>query len=187
MEPTRPGELHLSTLLHQILALIGQHGGVSPAAAFKRLVSSGTFAEVTPELFKRLLHRMGDPEVALLEQAPDGTLLPGREGERLLGSYECFAVFQTPKEYRVVHGGKPLGALPVEFAPVPGAQILFAGRRWNVEGVDPRRREIVVNPARHGKAPRFGGESTAPHDAVVAEMRRLYGETGMPVYLDAGA
>jgi ATP-dependent Lhr-like helicase len=187
MEPTRPGELHLSTLLHQVLALIGQHGGVSPAAAFKRLVGSGTFAEVTPELFKRLLRRMDEPEVGLLEQAPDGTLLPGHEGERLLGSYEFFAVFKTPKEYRVVHGGKSLGTLPVEFAPVPGEQILFAGRRWKVEAVDPRRREVAVTPARHGKAPRFGGEATAPHDAVVAEMRRLYGETGTPAYVDTGA
>ena len=35
-EPPEPGRLHLSTLLHQIMALVGQQGGVTAAEAWER-------------------------------------------------------------------------------------------------------------------------------------------------------
>ena len=187
VEPSGTGEPHLSTLAHQILALIGQHGGVTPRRAFDCLVRGGAFADVDAALFKKLLRRMGDPRVGLIEQAPDGVLLPGREGERLLASYAFFAVFDTPKEYRLVCDGKTLGSLPAEHAPLQGDYILFAGRRWQVVALHAHRGEIEVVPARTGKAPRFGGGTIAPHDAVVAEMRRLYEDAGVPAYLDPGA
>jgi ATP-dependent Lhr-like helicase len=109
MEPPWPGALHLSTLIHQVLALICQHGGVAPSRAYGALVGSGVFGEVSPELFKRLLRRMAEAEVGLIEQAPDGTLLLGPEAERLTAGHDFFAVFQTPEEYRIVHDGKPIG------------------------------------------------------------------------------
>jgi ATP-dependent Lhr-like helicase len=37
-DPPVPGRLHLSTMLHQVLALIAQHGGISAAAAWEQLV-----------------------------------------------------------------------------------------------------------------------------------------------------
>ena len=49
-------------------------------------------------MFARLLRQLGHPEVALLEQAPDGTLLLGPEGERLAEHYSFYAVFQSPEE-----------------------------------------------------------------------------------------
>ena len=61
----------------------------------------------------RVLRRMGDPAVALIEQSPDGILLLGRIGERVVEHYGFYAVFQTAEEYRIVSNGKTLGTLPV--------------------------------------------------------------------------
>lgn len=187
-EPPGTGWLHLSTLQHQILALIGQLGGIQPAEAFDRLVRSGVFASVDAPLFGAVLRRMGDREVRLLEQAPDGLLLPGPEGERLLESREFFAVFMTPQEFTLVTDqGRTLGSAPADTPFTPGQLIIFAGRRWRVVEIDPGRREILVTRAFGGRPPRFGGDRTPPAEGVIAEMRRLYASDHIPAYVDPTA
>lgn len=184
MEPPLPGALHLSTLLHQILALISQHGGVTPSRAHAELVGSGVFAEVPPEVFRRLLRRMG--EVGLLEQAPDGTLLLGQEGERVAARHDFFAVFHTPEEYRIAHAGTPLATVPVECLPRVDDLIVVAGRYWRVETIDAGRRDIAVQPAAGGEAP-WAGVGAGPDDGVVRRMRELYRSPDVPRYLDPAA
>ena len=187
-EPPTPGRLHLSTLVQQILALVAQHGGLTARQGWTRLVESGVFAGITPALYTAVLRRMGDPEVGLLEQAPDGTLLPGAEGERLLDDRGFYAVFMTPEEFKVVTDkGRTLGMLPVDNPVLPDQLIIFAGRRWRVMQVDPRRREILVAAAQGGTPPRFGGDFLPPADEVVAEMRRIYAAAASPAFLDRTA
>lgn len=184
-EPAQPRPLHLSTLLQQILALIAQHGGLTARKGWERLVASGVFTGIDQPLYLALLQRMGDPEVKLLEQAPDGTLLPGEEGERVINDRNFYAVFQTPDEFKVVtHDGKTLGQLPVDNPLMPEQLIIFAGRRWRVLEVDANRREILVTRAYGGNPPRFGGEGLPPADEVVAEMRRVYLDSALPRFLD---
>ena len=187
-EPPEPGRLHLSTLLHQVMALVGQYGGVSAAEAWDVLVRSGTFTAVDVGLFKRLLRRMGDPEVGLLEQAADGTLLAGPTGERLLESRDIFAVFMSSEEFKVVaEGGRAIGQVPGDNPFVPGEFMILAGRRWCIVDVDTKRRELAVRPARGGRPPVFDGAWSPPADGVVDEMRNVYFDLGVPTYLDAAA
>ena len=187
-EPPEPSRLHLSTLLHQIMALIGEHGGITAAEAWEVLIRSGTFGGVDIALFKRLLRRMGDPEVGLLEQATDGTLLPGPVGERLLESRDIFAVFMSPEEYKVVaEGGRAIGQVPGTNPFSPGQMLILAGRRWRVIEVNGERRELTVRPAKGGSPPLFGGEARPPADGVVEEMRRFWEDLTIPAYLDAAA
>ena len=187
-EPPTPGRLHLSTLVQQILALVAQHGGLTARQGWTRLIESGIFPGITPALYRNLLRRMGDPEVRLLEQAPDGTLLPGAEGERLIEDRGFYAVFMTPEEFKVVTDrGRTLGMLPVDNPVLPDQLIIFAGRRWRVMQVDVRRREILVSAAQGGAPPRFGGDFLPPADEVVAEMRRVYQGPATPAFLDATA
>lgn len=187
-EPPGPRRLHLSTLLHQIMALVGQRGGVTPGEAWDVLVRGGTFGGVDPPLFKQLLRRMGDPEVGLLEQARDGTLLAGPAGERLLESRDIFAVFISPEEYKVIaEGGRAIGQVPGENPFMPGEMLMLAGRRWRIVEVDAERRELSVRPARGGTPPLFGGDLRPPSDGVVEEMRRVWEDLSFPVYLDATA
>jgi ATP-dependent helicase Lhr and Lhr-like helicase len=187
-DPPAPGRLHLSTMLHQVLALIAERGGMTPAQGWDLLVKSRVFEALDIDLYKRLLRRMGDPEVRLLEQAPDGTLLPGVEGERLIESRDIYAVFLTPEEYKVVAaGGRAIGQVPVDNPVVPGQFMVLAGRRWRVLEVDSSRKEILVAPAHGGLPPKFGGEPRPPSDAVVAEMRQVYETVAVPSFLDRAA
>ena len=187
-EPPEPRRLHLSTLLHQVMALVGQRGGVTPAEAWDVLVRSGTFVGVDAGLFKRLLRRMGEPEVGLLEQARDGTLLAGPAGERLLESRDIFAVFMSPEEYKVIaEGGRAIGQVPGDNPFTPGEMLMLAGRRWRIVEVDSKRRELSVRPARGGNPPIFGGDLRPPSDGVVQEMRRVWEDFTFPAYLDATA
>jgi len=187
-EPPRPARLHLSTLLHQVMALIGERGGITAVEAFEVLVRSGTFGGVDMALFSRILRRMGDPRVGLLEQAKDGTLLAGPVGERLLESRDIFSVFVSPEEYKVVaEGGRAIGRVPGANPFSPGQMLVLAGRRWRIIEVDEERHELAVRPAKGGSAPIFGGELRPPADGVVDEMHRFWEDLSIPAYLDAPA
>jgi ATP-dependent Lhr-like helicase len=187
LEPSQGQALHLSTLIHQIMALIRQYGGLTAQQAYRLLVKSGVFANIDADLFAEVLRRMGHSEVRLLEQAPDGTLLLGAAGEALTENHRFYAVFHTPDEYNVVHGSKPLGTLPLEYPCRVDDRMIFAGRRWRIEAVDDTRREIAVVPAKGGLPPRFGGGGLGPSEGIVQEMRRVYQNTEVPAFLDATA
>ena len=125
--------------------------------------------------------------MALIEQAPDGVLLLGREGERLVEHYSFYAVFQTPQEYRIVAGHKVLGTLPVVMVMVPGMTIVFSGRRWRVTKIHDRDKVIEVTADQVGRPPMFGGAGGAVHDRVAKKMRDVLLGVGRPVYLDTTA
>ena len=187
-EPLLEGRLHLSTLVQQILALVAQHGGLTAQQGWDRLVASGVFPTVDRPLFMEVLRRMGHPEVSLLEQAPDGTLLPGEEGERVIADRGFYAVFISPEEFKVVTDqGKTLGQLPVVNPVLPQQLLIFAGRRWRVLEIDTHRKEVLVTRAYGGSPPAFGGDGLPPGDEVVAEMRRTYLDPAVPRFLDAPA
>ena len=186
-EPPRREALHLSTLTHQILSIIAERGGASARRLYATLCDRGPFRSVDPSLFARLLRQLGDLKTALIEQAADGTLLPGREGERLVEHYSFFAVFHTPQEFRVVHDVKTLGTIPVSVPLVPDLTIIFVGRRWRVVEVHDREKVIVVVPDRTGKPPVFGGDAGDIHQTVIERMRDVLRADILPSYLDKTA
>ena len=186
-EPTIPGLFHLSTLIHQILALILQHGGISAQRAYDTLIRSGVFDAVEPALFRSVLRRMGEPKVGLIEQAPDGTLMLGKNGEHLTSGHDFFAVFATPDEYRIIHRARTLGQLAIDAPLCDGDLIIFGGKRWRIVHMDEKRRIIAVERARSGKAPVFAGDGAALSDGLVAEMRHVWEGDEEPAFLDPQA
>ena len=64
---------------------------------------------------------------------------------------------------------------------------MLAGRRWRVVDVDGARKEITVRAAKGGNPPIFGGDPVPPHDGVVQEMLRIYGDLDYPAWLDRNA
>lgn len=186
-EPPRTQALHLSTLTHQILSLIAERGGASARRLYATLCDRGPFRSVDPSMFARLLRHLGDPETGLIEQAADGALLLGREGERLVEHYGFFAVFHTPQEYRVVHDVKTLGTLPVHVPLAPDLTIIFVGRRWRVVDVHERDKVIEVVPDHTGRPPIFGGDAGDVHETVIERMRDLLRADILPPYLDKTA
>ncbi len=183
-EPPSSQALHLSTLTHQILSVIAEHGGASAKRLYATLCERGPFRRVDPRLFTRLLRHLGSSDVALIEQSPDGTLLLGRQGERLVEHYSFYAVFQTAEEYRVVADKKPLGTLPITMILAPGMTIIFSGRRWRITEIHDQDKVIEVTADRAGRPPGFGGDEGLIHDGVVQKMRQVLSGTYVPAYLD---
>ena len=87
-EPPVPQALHLSTLTHQILSVIAEHGGATAQRLYETLCRQGPFRKVSTEQFARLLRQMGSAETDLIEQAPDGNLLLGPHGENAGGALQ---------------------------------------------------------------------------------------------------
>lgn len=188
VEPGVSPGIQFSTLLHQVLAFIRERGGARPKPMFDALCGPGPFAPITAADFAALLRAMGNTTPKLLEQSADGLLMLGQLGEQITDRYDFYAVFMSDDEYRIVTENRALGTIPI-FNPLrTGDYLTFAGRRWIVEAVDDKGKEIRVSRAPAGRVPEFPSQEGAPlHDRLVAEMRAVYRATDRPVFLDAQA
>lgn len=184
-EPPNLEALELSTLVQQLLSLIAESGGVQAEEAYQALCASGPFNGVSPAQFKDLLYSLADHE--LIDQAGDGDLVMGLEGERLSSHYDFYAAFWTPEEYRLVAGEKTLGSLPVNRPLIEGQLLIFGGQRWQIQEVRQSERVVFLEPAKGGRVPTFGGEGFGVEDRVREEMLNVYLDDTVPVYLDQGA
>lgn len=185
LEGPAPDQLHLSTLVQQVLSMIAERGGITAQELWQVLGEGGPFAIVGAGGFTRLLRELGRRD--LIAQAGDGDLVLGLAGERLTGHYSFFTAFASPEEYVLQHSGKTLGTLPTSRPLAVGLYLIFAGRRWKVKEVDEERRIVQLEPARGALPPVFGGGGLWVGDEVRRRMRRLYAETCVPAYLDAEA
>ena len=171
LEPPRLPTMDLSTLTQQIIALISELGAVEAELLFRRLCVAGAFRAVGASDFAELLRQLG--RVDVIDQDPQGYLILGLKGEQIRASRDFYAVFDTPIEYRLLHGSRPLGTLPSAVVPAPMAHIVFAAKRWRVVSVDPDRREINVEPARGRKRPLFLGLPGSVHHRIRERMLEI--------------
>ncbi|MGZ5441208.1 MAG: helicase-related protein [Thermoanaerobaculia bacterium] len=186
VEPPLGEMVHGSTLVQQLLSLIAQYGGISAADAYTLLCESGPFQQVTRAMFKPLLKHLAAHD--LIRQEPDGTLLHGLKGEKLVNHYDFYTAFVSPDEYRLMTAGRQLGTLPIVNPIAEGSFLIFAGRRWRVVSVDNEKHVIVLTPAAGGRVPIFdSGPGGAVHDRVRREMLAIYTSDDVPTYLDKQA
>lgn len=181
-EPPIVTKLHLSTLIQQVLSLIAQYGGVNALQLHQVLCRTGSFRQVTQEMFVKLLRQLGSKD--LIQQTHDGVLILGLKGERLVNHYSFYTAFQTPEEYRIVTRGKTLGTLPIDYPLFEGMYIIFAGRRWKVLAVDAEHKVVDVARAAAGRVPKFSGAGGLIHDKIRQEMYRIYSSEETPAFLD---
>jgi ATP-dependent Lhr-like helicase len=186
-EPPLAGGLHLSTLTQQTLAVIAERGGATAGALYDQLCRRGPFHEVRPELYADLLRALARPETELIEQAPDGLILLGRIGERIVDHFDFYAVFISPDEYQVRHDSRNIGRLTMDRPRAPGDLILLAGRRWRIETVDEPAKVITVTPSSAALKPGFIGEAGGVHGKVAAEMRQVLASDEPYAFMDATA
>lgn len=186
-EPPKTQALHLSTLVHQVLSVIAQTGGISAEGLFAVLCQRGPFRQVTSEIFIDTLRAISRPDVGLIEQNSQGQLLLGAKGEQLVEHYSFYAVFKTPEEYRLECAGQDLGTIPIDNILTPNMLLIFSGRRWLIQQIYEESRVIVVTPNSGGKPPMFGGALGETHDTVIAKMFELFEDQTVPHYLDHNA
>lgn len=172
-EPPVDQTYHFSTLLHQVLAIISQYGGVRANQLYALLCQTGgPFINVSTEQFSILLRKLGDLD--FITQLGSGELTLGFNGERLTGHYNFYAVFSTPEEFEIVFGNKRLGTLPIDYPLVEDQHIVFGGQYWKVVEIELGKKIVFVKKAHKGKAPRFGGSGLNVHDKVRQKMFEIY-------------
>lgn len=188
VEPPAASAELATGLLHQTLSIIAERGGARADAIYKTLSGPGPFASATSSDFIELLRHVASKEARLIEQASDGTLMLGERGEPLVQAKEFYALFESGPEWKLLVGAKPLGTIPLTNVVAAGNLVVFAGRRWQIEGVDERRKLLQVVPHKGGRVPMFERrQSEASHDVLVAEMREVYRSDDIPAFLDATA
>ncbi len=184
-EPPLVGALHYSTLIQQILSLVGERHGTTAAQAYQMLCQTGPFNGINEAGFIALLRAMAAKD--LLIQDSNKVLLHGTLGEKLANHYTFYAAFPDSEEYRLRHGGKELGTLPLQGNCAQGDVITFAGRRWSIEDIDHQKRWVNLVASSMGKLPRTPGSGTPVHRRVREEMRAVLAGNDVPVWLDATA
>lgn len=182
-EPPPSGGLHYSTLIQQVLSLIGERCGLTAATAYRVLCKDGPFSEVSEADFIELLRSLAAQ--GLIMQDANRLLLHGEQGEKLVNHYTFFAAFQDSREYRLRHQGKELGTLPLLRTHAPGDTLIFAGRRWQIAEIDHDKRRVELRPAAVGNLPKTGGAGLPVHDRVREEMRAVLAGDDVPAWLDA--
>jgi len=189
IEPTKIRTGDLSTLLHQIIAIIIERGGITESDLYNILTRAAPFEWVTPAILVRLLRAAANHKPnAVLERSRNGTWMLGPLGEKLEGGHDIYTVFHTDLEYRIMTQSRTLGTVPIRQALVVGHYLIFAGRRWLIEHVDSKGRVVRVKPADTGRVPKFTpGEGPPVHDRLLAEMRAVYRDADRPAFVDAMA
>ncbi len=184
-EPPRQGALHYSTLVQQILSLIGERHGVIAAEAYRVLCQTGPFGGVSEADFIELLRALA--KEGLIMQDATRLLLHGGLGEKRVNHFTFFAAFPDIAEYRLLHAGKELGTLPLKMTHRVGSVVIFSGRRWRMAEIDHDKRRVNLIPAAMGDRPRTRGEGSPVHDRVRAEMRAVLAGEDEVEWLDGMA
>lgn len=173
-------DLHLSTLVHQILSVIREHGGVKASVLFDILVVSGAFRRIDRALFVACLRDLGKCD--LVEQGPDGFLILGMNGEKLTRRFDFYAAFLTQREINVLCDGRLIGTISEEEAPPEGTLLLLGGKRWVVLRLE--NTELHVKPASSGRVPRFSFNAMTDTDIRIhQEMCNVLREDVIPTFL----
>ena len=148
-------------LLHQLLALALEQGGVTDEAAWDHLSRVPDFRGIERPEFDRLLAWLVQEESLV---RASGRLVLGPRAEKRFGRrhfMELYAVFSSPQSYTVqTANAQPIGTLQQGFVDklVDGvSSFLLGGRAWAVLGIDHDSRRVLVEAAPFGRIPRWGG------------------------------
>jgi ATP-dependent Lhr-like helicase len=185
VEPPSVDPSVATVILHQILSIITERGGARADRLYRSICGAGPLSVLDKADFVELLRAMASQESRLIEQAPDGTIMLGEVGEILTRGRDFYAIFQSDEEWRLVNGGRTLGAIPIANAVGVGSLLAFAGQRWRVTAVDDRAKVLEVTVHRSARIPKFESFAIeALHDRLVAEMLAVYTADDIPAYLD---
>lgn len=148
-------------LVHQLMALTLEFGGISAERCWQILSVIGDFSGIRLSEFEELITHLITEEF-LFESG--GLLSIGTKAERIFGRknfMELYAVFTSPQLYQVKNKtGYIIGSLEQTFVDQLVEEVscfLLGGRAWTINQINHSERLIMVMPASGGKKPSWGG------------------------------
>lgn len=177
--------LHASTMMHQLMSILRQTGGIPAAELFRILCQQGPFRSIEQWMFVRILRGLG--QGGIIEQIPTGEIILALRGERITDSHDFYAAFLSNEIFSVRWQDEMVGEMPADNVPPPGQCFILGGRRWEVEEIAEREKTVWVKPTRQRVPPLFSGDGGDIDDKVFATMRQVLLSDDIPPFLDHGA
>ena len=183
IEPPFRVTLPFSLLFHQTLSFIASKGALNPAELAANVLTLPPFGHVTSEDYKTLLVSMINDDY--LELTDDGELLIGLRGEKIVNSFKFYAVFKDSDDFTVRCGSDEIGT--ISSAPPVGDRFALAGRVWEVEDFDVRRKLIYVRKVEGKMQIEWPGDYGEIDTRILERMKRVLTEDTVYPYLKEGA
>ena len=119
-----------------------------------------------------------------IQQLPDGNLILGLAGEKVVRSRDFYAVFESAEELEVRHGERVLGRISAASGLEPGMCLRLAGEMWEIKVIVVAQKEVLVVQAKEARQMLFEG-SGAPelHSRVAQKVREILLGEAVPRYL----
>jgi len=145
LEGVEPHHNPLDILLHQLVGLVIQEGGISRDEAFALLRRAAPYSYLSLDEFDGVVNFA--VETGFLKRGEGALLEPTRRGEIY---YLTTTPIVEPARFLVKSfpDGKPVGSIDEEFVfeCEQGDVIVLGGRLWRLLDIDEDRREVVVEP-----------------------------------------
>ena len=189
IEPPRRKCEPWSLLFHQTLSVLASGGELTPRALAERVLSLPPFELVAREDYRTLLVSMVQHD--FLQMTEEKGLIVGLAGERLLRSFQFYAVFKDSEDFTVRAGDSEKGVAEeigtITTPPPVGDRFALAGRVWEVEELDIPRRLVYVRPVLGKMQVSWPGDYGEIHTKILKRMQRVLAEDTVYPYLKEGA
>jgi len=189
IEPPREKQMPMSLLFHQTLSILAASGEMTARALAECVLSLPPFGEVEKEDYRALLVSMINHEY--LEMTEERGLIVGLAGERLLRSFQFYAVFKDSEDFTVRAGDKEKGSAEeigtITTPPPVGDRFALAGRVWEVEELDIQRKLVYVHPVAGKMEVSWPGDYGEIHTRILERMHRVLCEDTVYPYLKPNA
>lgn len=183
IEPPGRKKLPFSLAFHQTLSVAAACGELRPRELAERVLALPPLAGISKEDYRTLLISMCENDY--LEMTEEKGLIVGLAGERLLSSFKFYAVFKDSEDYTVRCRSDEIGTITTP--PPVGDRFALAGKVWEVEELDIRRKLIYVHPVEGKMEISWPGDYGEIHTRIQQRMRRVLEEDTVYPYLKPNA
>lgn len=189
IEPPRIKQMPMSLLFHQTLSVLAAGGEMTPKRLAEQVLSLPPFSSVSREDYRTLLLYMvrGD----YLQMTEEKGLIVGLAGEKLLNSFQFYAVFKDSEDFTVRAGDPEKGSAEeigtITTPPPVGDRFALAGRVWEVEELDIRRKLVYVHPVAGKMEVSWPGDYGEIHTRIQQRMLQVLREDTVYPYLKPNA
>ncbi len=189
IEPPKLKSKPWSLLFHQTLSLLAASGERTPKQLAEQILSLPPFSMVEKEEYRTLLLSMLKND--FLQMTEEKGLIVGLAGERLLRSFQFYAVFKDSEDFTVRAGSPSEGSAEeigtITTPPPVGDRFALAGRVWEVEELDVQRKLVYVHPVLGKMQVSWPGDYGEIHTKILERMRRVLLEDTVYPYLKPAA
>lgn len=173
-EPITPSKLRYDILMQQLLSHAVSEYGIEKIEFWNIVQDTYCFKNITAIEFDYLINYWNDNNIIRIE---NNSILLGDVGEKFFGRrnyLELFSVFEGNDQYEVIYNKYSIGVLDSWFVKSKTGQFFFrlAGKKWQVEEIDDKRKLIYVSLTSQGITPFWMGGSFSNINFIIAQRAR---------------